>query len=84
MPVEIPESFTIRLTDDGRKDLALIMERLGVSLGAALSVAIGMYAFLLDAEDAKTNVVLEYNNGERRTLPVRPRGDDAAKLNRYG
>lgn len=83
MAVTIPESFSVRLTENGRRDLALIAERLGVSVGDALGLAIGMYAFLLDEEGAETKITLKDKNGNRRTLPVRPRGDDA-RLGRYG
>jgi acyl CoA:acetate/3-ketoacid CoA transferase alpha subunit len=41
----IPESFTIRLTESGRRDLIMISETLGVSVEEALSRAVGTEAY---------------------------------------
>jgi|HubBroStandDraft_6_1064221.scaffolds.fasta_scaffold465529_2 hypothetical protein len=76
---EIPETFTVRLTENGRNDLALIADKLGVSLGEALSRAVGMEAFLIEEEDAGTEIILKDKKGNRRFLPVRKRGDDGGR-----
>ena len=73
----IPETFTVRLTENGRKDLALIAEKLRVPIGEALSRALGMEAFLVEQADAGTEIILEDKKGNRQTLPVIERGDNA-------
>lgn len=73
---EIPETFTVRLTENGRKDLALIAEKLRVPIGEALSRALGMEAFLVEQADAGTVIILEDKNGNRQTLPVIVRGNN--------
>ena len=42
------EKLTVELTEESRRDLALITERLGISLSEALSRAVGMEAFLIE------------------------------------
>jgi hypothetical protein len=74
---EIPETFTIRLTPNGRKDLALIAEKLEVPIDEALSRALGMEAFLVEEAAAGTQIVLEDKKGNRQFLPVLKRGDNA-------
>jgi hypothetical protein len=76
---EIPETFTVRLTENGRNDLAMIADKLGVSVGEALSRAVGMEAFLIEEEDAGTEIILKDKKGNRRFLPVRRRGDDVGR-----
>jgi hypothetical protein len=79
----VPESFTVRLTENARRDLALIAESLGISIGDALSHALGMEAFLLEEEDAGTVVMLKDKSSTWRSLPVRKRGANAG-TGRYG
>jgi hypothetical protein len=74
---EIPESFTVRLTPNGRKDLATIADKLGVTLGEALGRAIGMEAFLVEEDENQTEVWLKDTKGTWRPLPVRKRGENA-------
>jgi hypothetical protein len=76
---EVPETFTIRLTKNGRDDLSLIANKLGVSVGEALSRAVGMEAFLIEEEEAGTEIILKDKKGNRRFLPVRQRGDDVGR-----
>jgi hypothetical protein len=77
----IPETFTVKLTDNGRNDLALIASKLGVSVGEALSRAVGMEAFLIEQEDAGSEIILKDKNGNRR-VPVRERGDNGGHSHR--
>ena len=79
----IPESFTVRLTENARKDLSMIAAELGISVDEALSRALGMEAFLVEQDAAGTEVILKYKNGTRESLPVRARGDNAGR-GRYG
>ena len=76
---EIPESFTVRLTEQGRHDLSVIAEKFGGKLSDALAHAIGMDAFLIEEATAGTQVILKNNRGTR-PLPVLPkRGEDAGR-----
>jgi hypothetical protein len=81
--VQVPKSLTIELTDNARKDLALIIQTLGVSVQEALSRAIGMEAFLCEQAVAETEVILKHKNGARQSLPIIDRGDNAGH-GRYG
>ncbi len=75
---QIPESFTIRLTPNGRSDLALIARKLGVSVGEALSLAVGMEAFLIEEEENGTEIILKNKKGTRY-LPVLKRGGNGGR-----
>jgi hypothetical protein len=66
----VPETFVIHLSENGRKDLALIAETLGISLGKALSRAVGMEAFLVEHEKSGTEIVLKDRTGHSRRLLV--------------
>jgi hypothetical protein len=67
---EIPETFTVRLTANGRRDLALIMEKLRVSPDEALSRAVGMEAFLVEQAADGAEVILKDRKGNRQSVPV--------------
>jgi hypothetical protein len=74
--ISVPETITVRLTENGRRDLALIAEKLRVPIGEALSRAVGMEAFLVEQADAGTEVILRDKSGRRQFLPVIERGDN--------
>jgi hypothetical protein len=76
---EIPATFTVRLTENGRKDLALIMAKLGVTVEEALSRAVGMEALLVQQADEGAEVILRDKNGNRHFVPVLERGDNAGR-----
>ena len=76
---EIPETFTVRLTANGRRDLALIVKKLGVPVDEALSRAVGMEAFLVEQADEGAEVILKDKNGNRHFVPVLNRGDNAGR-----
>ncbi len=70
----VPETFTVKLTDNGRNDLAMIAESLSITLDEALSRAVGTYAVLVEQDGAGTEIILKQKNGVRQSLPVRERG----------
>jgi hypothetical protein len=76
---EIPATFTVRLTENGRKDLALIMAKLGVTVEEALSRAVGMEALLVQQADEGAEVILRDKKGNRHFVPVLERGDNAGR-----
>lgn len=66
----IPETFTVRLTQNGRNDLAMIADKLGISYDEALSRAVGTLAVLVEEQEAGTEIILKHKNGAKQTLPV--------------
>ncbi len=68
---KIPETFSVRLTDSARKDLAMIADRLHIPFQEALSRAVGTLAVLVEQDAAGGEVILKARNGIKQVLPIR-------------
>ena len=68
---EIPETFTVRLTESARRDLAMIADRLHIPFEEVLSRAVGTLAVLVEQDAAGGEVILKARNGTKQVLPVR-------------